>query len=194
MAKIDDIVKAIDNKLLETGKEHLILQQASKLLLSLGIIESTKELKQILERGEIPHAYKTNTSPRQWLLPLSEERRSRKTTPNNKKKSKSSKKTTKTNTTIQESQPSKGFPIILAITGIICILFIFVSYCIYEEPIEEPTPPLTVEQELRLLQETIKRLGSTPLDTIIITKFNNTTPPKPKSIEELKNNDKKQTK
>ena len=76
MAKIDDIVKAIDNKLLETGKEHLILQQASKLLLSLGIIESTKELKQILERGEIPHAYKTNTSPRQWLLPLSEERRS----------------------------------------------------------------------------------------------------------------------
>ena len=77
MAKIDDIVKAIDNKLLETGKEHLILQQASKLLLSLGIIESTKELKQILERGEIPHAYKTNTSPRQWLLPLSEERRSR---------------------------------------------------------------------------------------------------------------------
>lgn len=78
MAKIDDIVKAIDNKLLETGKEHLILQQASKLLLSLEIIESTKELKQILERGEIPHAYKTNTSPRQWLLPLSEERRSRK--------------------------------------------------------------------------------------------------------------------
>ena len=50
MAKIDDIVKAIDNKLLETGKEHLILQQASKLLLSLGIIESTKELKQILLR------------------------------------------------------------------------------------------------------------------------------------------------
>lgn len=82
----------------------------------------------------------------------------------------------------------------MAITGIICILFIFVSYCIYEEPIEEPTPPLTVEQELRLLQETIKRLGSTPLDTIIITKFNNTTPPKPKSIEELKNNDQKQTK
>lgn len=80
MAKIDDIVKAIDNKLLETGKEHLILQQASKLLLSLGIIESTKELKQILERGEIPHAYKTNTSPRQWLLPLSEEGRSRKAT------------------------------------------------------------------------------------------------------------------
>ena len=27
-----------------------------------------------------------------------------------------------------------------------------------------------------------------------ITKFNNTTPPKPKSIEELKNNDQKQTK
>ena len=52
MAKIDDIVKAIDNKLLETGKEHLILQQASKLLLSLGIIESTKELKQILSEDK----------------------------------------------------------------------------------------------------------------------------------------------
>lgn len=193
MAKIDDIVKAIDNKLLETGKEHLILQQASKLLLSLGIIESTEELEQILERGEIPHAYKTNTSPRQWLLPLSEEGRNRKATLK-KKKPKNAPKTTKTNTIIQESQPSKGFPIILAITGIVCILFIFVSYCIYEEPIEEPTPPLTVEQEWRLLQETLKQLeGKTP-DTTISYKFNNTPPPKPKSIEELKNNYQKQTK
>lgn len=171
MAKIDDIVKTIDNKLLETGKEHLILQQASKLLLSLGIIKSTKELKQILERGEIPHAYKTNTSPRQWLLPLSEEGRSRKATlNNNKKKSKSSQKTTKTNTTNQESQPSKVIPIILTIMGIIYMLFIFILYCTYEEPIEEPTPPLTVEQELRLLQETLKQIeGKTPDTTIIIS-------------------------
>lgn len=109
MAKIDDIVKAIDNKLLETGKEHLILQQESKLLLSLGIIESTKELKQILERGEIPHAYKTNTSPRQWLLPLSEERRSRKTTPNNKKKSKSSKKQRKQTRLFKKVNLQKDF-------------------------------------------------------------------------------------
>lgn len=110
MAKIDDIVKAIDNKLLETGKEHLILQQASKLLLSLGIIESTKELKQILERGEIPHAYKTNTSPRQWLLLLSEERRSRKTTPNNnKKKSKSSKKQRKQTRLFKKVNLQKDF-------------------------------------------------------------------------------------
>ena len=106
MAKIDDIVKAIDNKLLETGKEHLILQQASKLLLSLGIIESTKELKQILERGEIPHAYKTNTSPRQWLLPLSEEGRSRKATLK-KKKSKNAPKTTKTKKVVQEQNQSQ---------------------------------------------------------------------------------------
>ena len=103
MAKIDDIVKAIDNKLLETGKEHLILQQESKLLLSLGIIESTKELKQILERGEIPHAY------RQWLLPLSEERRSRKTTPNNKKKSKSSKKQRKQTRLFKKVNLQKDF-------------------------------------------------------------------------------------
>ena len=97
MAKIDDIVKAIDNKLLETGKEHLILQQASKLLLSLGIIESTKELKQILERGEIPHAYKTNTSPRQWLLPLSEEGRSRKAQLDKRNQKQTSKTTKKKN-------------------------------------------------------------------------------------------------
>ena len=78
MAQIEEIIKAIDNKLLETGKEHLILQQASKLLLSLGIIESSKELKHILENGEIPHAYKTDTAPKQWILPLSEEGKNRK--------------------------------------------------------------------------------------------------------------------
>lgn len=78
MAQIEEIIKAVDNKLLETGKDHLILQQASKLLLALGIIENSKELKQLLEKGEIPHAYKTNTSPKQWILPLSENGKHRK--------------------------------------------------------------------------------------------------------------------
>ena len=93
MAQIEEIIKAIDNKLLETGKEHLILQQASKLLLSLGIIESSKELKHILENGEIPHAYKTDTAPKQWILPLSEEGKNRKNKLNKKSSKRPSRKT-----------------------------------------------------------------------------------------------------
>lgn len=85
MAQIEEIIKAVDNKLLEMGKDYLMLQQASKLLLALGIIENSKELKQLLENGEIPHAYKTDTSPKQWILPLSEGRKNRKDKLNNKK-------------------------------------------------------------------------------------------------------------
>ena len=93
MAKIEEIINAVDNKLLEMGKDHLILQQASKLLLALGIIESSKELKQLLENGEIPHAYKTNTSPKQWILPLSEEGKNRKNKLNKKSSKRPSRKT-----------------------------------------------------------------------------------------------------
>lgn len=92
MAKIEEIINAVDNKLLETGKDHLILQQASKLLLALGMIDNSKELKQLLENGEIPHAYKTNTAPQQWILPLSEKGKKRKSKLNKKGAKQASKK------------------------------------------------------------------------------------------------------
>lgn len=95
MAQIEEIIKAVDNKLLEMGKDYLMLQQASKLLLALGIIENSKELKQLLENGEIPHAYKTDTSPKQWILPLSENGKHRKVQLDKKKSKKNSKPTKK---------------------------------------------------------------------------------------------------
>lgn len=54
--------------------------------------------------------------------------------------------------------------------------------------------PLNCRTRIETIARNHKAAWKHPLDTIIITKFNNTTPPKPKSIEELKNNDQKQTK
>lgn len=73
MEQIDNIINAVDNKLLETGKEYLILRQANALLISLGLIEDNKSLKKIILEGKIPHAYLTESAPRQWRIPLSKE-------------------------------------------------------------------------------------------------------------------------
>ncbi len=72
MKNLEEAIVAIDNKLLESGKEYLALQQASKLLVSLSIIDDTAQLKKALNKGEIPHAYQTTGSPKQWRIPLSE--------------------------------------------------------------------------------------------------------------------------
>lgn len=68
---ITEIIEAIDEKLLKTGKHFLLLGQANQLLLSKGLIENNKVLKQMLERNEIPYAQQTNGSIKQWRIPLS---------------------------------------------------------------------------------------------------------------------------
>ena len=89
MSQINDIIKAIDNKLLETGKYSMLLQQASKMLTAIGLIENTAALKRLLENGAIPHAYKTKEPPRQWVFPLSKDGVYRKHSLENKGKCKS---------------------------------------------------------------------------------------------------------
>ncbi|NLI36932.1 MAG: hypothetical protein GX416_10530 [Bacteroidales bacterium] len=73
MEQIENIINAIDNKLLETGKEYLILRQANELLMSLGFVEDNKILKKIILEGQLPHAYLTESAPRQWRIPLSKD-------------------------------------------------------------------------------------------------------------------------
>jgi hypothetical protein len=68
---ISEIIAAIDDKLLETGKHYLLLGQANQLLLGQGLIENNKVLKQMLGKGEIPHAKQTNGAINQWRIPLS---------------------------------------------------------------------------------------------------------------------------
>jgi hypothetical protein len=68
---ISEIIDAIDDKLLETGKHYLLLGQANQLLLGQGMIENNKVLKQMLERSEIPHAQQTSGTVKQWRISLS---------------------------------------------------------------------------------------------------------------------------
>jgi hypothetical protein len=77
MDNVKKIIKAIDDQLIESGKEYLLLGQANQLLVNKKIFtvsdQSNKVLKKILEKNKIPHAYQTDNSPRQWRIPLSKE-------------------------------------------------------------------------------------------------------------------------
>ena len=82
MGTIEDIIKASDDKLIETGKGYLLLGQANQLLVSKDIItiseKFNKTLKKLLEENKLPHAYQTENTPRQWRIPLSKEGKLRK--------------------------------------------------------------------------------------------------------------------
>jgi len=76
MERIEEIIKTIDDKLIETGKDYMLLAQANKLLVSkkkISIREgSDKILKKLLEDNRIAHAYQTKNKTKQWRIPLSE--------------------------------------------------------------------------------------------------------------------------
>ena len=97
MGTIDEIIKVIDDKLIENRKDYLSLGTANQLLAEKKIINSVeknnKTLKKLLEEKKIPHAYQTEDSPKQWRIPLSEEGKIRK-------------KTTKKKTTPKPKNPS----------------------------------------------------------------------------------------
>jgi len=84
MGTIDEIIKVIDDKLIENRKDYLSLGTANQLLAEKNIINSVeknnKTLKKLLEEKKIPHAYQTEDSPKQWRIPLSEEGKIRKKT------------------------------------------------------------------------------------------------------------------
>lgn len=77
MGSIEEIIDALDNELIETGKHYLLLGESNKLLLKNGLISqeeySNKAFKKLLENNAIPHAYQTNTSPKQWRIPPTKE-------------------------------------------------------------------------------------------------------------------------
>lgn len=71
----EDIIRIIDDYLIETGKGRIHIGAVSKMLQETGIIGSTTELKKMLENGEIPNSYQTEKTPKQWYVILSQERR-----------------------------------------------------------------------------------------------------------------------
>lgn len=89
MGTIEVITKAIDDELISSGKEYLLLGQANQLLLKNDIIssieKSNKSLKKLLEEDKIPHAYQTKTTPKQWRIPLSKNGKVRRYNINNQK-------------------------------------------------------------------------------------------------------------
>jgi hypothetical protein len=97
MGTIDEIIKVIDDKLIENRKDYLSLGTANQLLAEKKIItpveKNNKTLKKLLEEKKLPHAYQTEDSPKQWRIPLSEEGKIRK-------------KTTKKKTTPKPKSPS----------------------------------------------------------------------------------------
>ncbi len=72
----DQIIEAIDDYLIKSRKTHITLAQANKLLTQNNLISVTDrhsgKLKRILEEGFIPHAFQTQTIPKQWRIPLSD--------------------------------------------------------------------------------------------------------------------------
>ena len=82
MGTIEEIIKTIDDRLIETRKEYISLGQANQLLVSENIISTDEKsrgvLKKLLEGYKISHAYQTESTPRQWRIPLSEEGKKRK--------------------------------------------------------------------------------------------------------------------
>lgn len=71
----EDIIRIIDDYLIETGKGRIHIGAVSKMLQEAGIIGSTAELKKMLENGEIPNSYQTEKAPKQWYVILSQKRR-----------------------------------------------------------------------------------------------------------------------
>ena len=130
--KTTQIIKAIDDKLLKTGKRYMLLGEANQLLLSEEIItdkeHSNKLLKQLLEANEIPHAYQIESEPKQWRIPLSKvgEQRRKVIERNTNKAKKTTQKipTKKEKVEITETNPMKIFW--YAITVICCIMFLIV--------------------------------------------------------------------
>ena len=89
MGTVEEIIKAVDDELIETGKAYLALGQVNQLLVSTHIIsvaeKHSQSIKKLLEENKISHAYKTESPPRQWRIPLSEEGKKRQITVQKKK-------------------------------------------------------------------------------------------------------------
>lgn len=79
---IEEIIKAIDDELIDKKKTYLLLAQANKLLVSKNVITISEKingtLKELLEENKIPHAFRTKNKPRRWIIPISDAGQKRK--------------------------------------------------------------------------------------------------------------------
>lgn len=76
MGTIEEMIRILDDKLLESGKPYLTLSQANNELVSKELLsiseKSNNEFKKLLEMRLIPNSSQTNATPRQWRIYLSD--------------------------------------------------------------------------------------------------------------------------
>lgn len=64
-------VQILDNKVLEIGRGYITPSEAVKALKAYGLINDSTEFIELLESGQIPHAYQTLNTQKWWRIPLS---------------------------------------------------------------------------------------------------------------------------
>lgn len=81
MKTIEEIIKTIDDDLIEKDREYIGLALSYAKLMSKGIISSSEKsnyvLEKLLEEGKIPHAQQSKQG-KKWRIPLSFEGKQRK--------------------------------------------------------------------------------------------------------------------
>jgi hypothetical protein len=77
MADIIEIVEAMDNEIVATGKEFLTPPEANAMLERKGLLEDRPQrpglpLRRLLREGKIPHAFQVGGEHTRWRIPHSE--------------------------------------------------------------------------------------------------------------------------
>jgi hypothetical protein len=69
---LDTVIKIFDEYIISSGKRIITLRTANDLLSNQDYeVIKNINLKNLLETNQIPHAYQTDSKPRQWQIPLS---------------------------------------------------------------------------------------------------------------------------
>ena len=81
MGTIEDIIKVLDDRLIETGKPFLTLNQANNELIDKQLMtvseKSDNQFKKLLEDRLIPNSSQTTSKPKQWRIFLSDDGKNR---------------------------------------------------------------------------------------------------------------------
>jgi hypothetical protein len=118
---INEITELFDDYLMSTGKKFIELRAANDLLKSKNP-QLKIDLKILLEKNEIPHAFQTETKPRQWRIPFSNQSAYKE------KRSEFLKHNPQTQTATIANNSSKNFGVkIIIFTVIICFLYNFLT-------------------------------------------------------------------
>lgn len=69
-SEIDELLDLFDLKMISSGKKYLPLRTANEIINEIDKFKNIP-LKELLQKGKIPNAYQTDTSPKQWRIPFS---------------------------------------------------------------------------------------------------------------------------